>query len=96
VDNGDAGRRVEASVGDTIEITLQTIGPGQYGDPILSSGSLMFLGVSFADKPIPAGPTQLYRFEAVASGQADITIPHTGGLPGGPVTPAFVIIVSVK
>jgi hypothetical protein len=30
--NADAGRTLAAAVGDQIEVTLQTIGPGQYGD----------------------------------------------------------------
>ncbi|HXK09287.1 MAG TPA: hypothetical protein VMT70_06580 [Vicinamibacteria bacterium] len=94
--NADAGRSVVASVGDKVEVTLQTIGPGQYGDPVVSSGSVMFLGVSEAGPPIPAGATQLYRFEAVAPGPAGIAIPHTGDLPAGPATPAFTITVVVS
>ncbi len=93
--NGDAGRRLIAAVGDTIEVTLQTIGPGHYGSPVLSSGSVVFLGESSAGPPIPAGPTQLYRFEAVASGLAEITIAHTGGPTEGPAIPPFVLTVGV-
>jgi hypothetical protein len=93
--NADAGRTVVAAVGDTIEVTLQTIGPGQYGNPILSSGSVMFLGESPAGVQNPAGPRQLYRFEAVARGAADITIPHSGDRPEGPI-PAFAITVEVR
>ena len=91
VDNENTGQSVVASVGEKIEVTLQTIGPGQYGDPILSSGSVKFLEESSAGTPNPGGPRQLYRFEAVSSGQANITIPHTGGLPD-----AFTITVTVK
>ena len=96
LDDADAGRSVAAAVGDKIEVTLQTIGPGQYGDPILSSGSVKFLGESSAGAPNPGGPRQLYQFEAVASGRADISIPHTGELPEGPVIPAFAITVEVE
>jgi hypothetical protein len=96
VTNGVAGQSVVASVGDTIEVTLQNIVPGQYGDPLVSSGSLRFLGQSPAGAPNPGGPRQLYRFEAVTSGQAEITIQHTGGLPQGPTPPAFTLIVKVK
>ena len=91
VNNENTGQSVVASVGEKIEVTLQTIGPGQYGDPILSSGSVKFLEESSAGTPNPGGPRQLYRFEAVSSGQANITIPHTGGLPN-----AFTITVTVK
>ena len=96
VDNGGAGRSVVASVGEKIEVALQTVGPGQYGDPILSSGSVKFLEESSAGTPDPGGPRQLYRFEAVSSGRVNITIPHTGGLPDGPAIPAFMITVTVK
>jgi hypothetical protein len=96
LDNGDTGRSVVAAVGDKIEVTLQTIGPGQYGDPILSSGSVMFLGESSAGAPNPGGARQLYPFEAVASGHADVSIPHSGERPEGPVVPAFAITVEVK
>ena len=93
--NGDGGRRLMAAVGDTIEVTLQTIGPGHYGSPVLSSGSVVFLGESSAGPAIPAGPTQLYRFEAVASGLAEITIAHTGDPTEGPAIPPFVLTVGV-
>ena len=91
LDNGNTGQSVVAAVGEKIDVTLQTVGPGQYGDPIVSSGSVKFLEESSAGTPNPGGPRQLYRFEAVSSGQANITIPHTGGLPN-----AFTITVTVK
>ena len=91
LDNGNTGQSVVAAVGEKIEVTLQTVGPGQYGDPIVSSGSVKFLEESSAGTPNPGGPRQLYRFEAVSSGQANITIPHTDGLPD-----AFTITVTVK
>jgi hypothetical protein len=93
--NADSGGTVVAAVGDRIEVTLQTIGPGQYGTPISSSVSVSFLGESSAGPPNPGGVRQLYRFEAVASGRADITIPHSGGLPQNP-RPAFAIRVEVR
>ena len=96
VDNDVAGQSVVASVGEKIEVTLQTVGPGQYGDPILSSESVKFLEESSAGTPNPGGSRQLYRFEAVSSGQVSITIPHTGDLPNGPAIPAFTITVTVK
>ncbi len=92
----DSGRSVMAEVGDTIEVTLQTIGPGQYGDPILSAGTVLFLDQELVGPPNPGGPTQRYRFEAAASGQCAITIPHTGGFPGGPEMPSFSITVMVQ
>jgi hypothetical protein len=93
--NADSGRSVVAAVDDTIEVTLQTIGPGQYANPTLSSGSVAFRGESAAGLPNPGGPRQLYRFAAVAPGRAQITIPHTLD-PPAPVIPAFVITVEVR
>ena len=93
LDNSDSGRTITVQVDDEIEVTLQTIGPGQYGSPDLSSTAVSFLGAAQVGNPNPAGPTQLYRFEAVASGQTVITIPHVGGLPDGAVVPAFTLTV---
>jgi hypothetical protein len=56
----------------------------------------MFLGESSAGAPNPGGARQLYQFDAVASGRADISIPHTGEVPGWPVIPAFAITVEVE
>lgn len=87
---GDAGKTTMAAVGDTIEVTLQTIGPGQYGTPVVSSKAVVFLGESPAGQPNPGGPRQLFRFEVVASGRAEIAIPHTG-----PVTQPFTVTIEV-
>ena len=95
LNNADSGGTVVAAVGDKIEVTLQTIGPGQYGIPNSSSVSVMFLGESSPPgQPNPGGVRQLYRFEVVASGRADITIPHSGGPPQGPRL-AFAITVEI-
>ena len=93
--NADSGSTVVAAVGDKIELTLQTIGPGQYGTPSSSSVSVSFLGESSPPgQPNPGGVRQLYRFAVVASGRADITIPHSGSPPQNP-RPAFAITVEV-
>jgi hypothetical protein len=67
-----------------------------YGDLILSSKSLKILGESSAGIPYPSGPRYLYRFEAFASGKADLLIAHTGKLPEGLAIPAFHITGSFK
>jgi hypothetical protein len=71
----DTGRTVAAPVGGEIDIKLQTIGPGQYATPKLSSPAVRFQTMSYVSPPVPAGPTQLFRFEVVAPGQATISIP---------------------
>ena len=88
--NDDAGRTITVSVGDHIDIMLGTTGPGAYGTPALSSPSIRFVGVQYVGPYTPAGPRQLYQFDATVSGQASISIPHDGGL-----TPDFGISVSV-
>jgi hypothetical protein len=95
LDDADAGQTVIAAVGDTIELKLSTIGPGEHGTPVVSSGSVVFTGESPAGPPAPLGPTRLYRFKAVASGQADITVPHTRDRPPEAAILDFSITVQV-
>jgi hypothetical protein len=75
----DRNRRVSAHVGDRIEITLQTIGSGDYASPpAISSPAVVFLDVAGCGDPVPAGPTQCFHFRAAQSGMAVITFAHTG------------------
>lgn len=74
----DDGRDVTLPLQQAVELTLQTIGPGQYGDPIISSSTVTFEGTARPRNVIPAGPTQIYHFRTIADGEATITIPHTG------------------
>jgi hypothetical protein len=96
LDNSSNGHTISVAPGDTIDITLQTVGPGQYETPSISSGSVRFLGESSAGVPNPGGPRQLFRFEAVTVGRADITIPHTILDPPIPQTPPFAVAVDVR
>src|ERR1700693_5780016 len=75
------GQQVSAKVGQPIVVTLQTIGEGQYGTPQISSRAVRFESVVFPAGQNPGGPTQVYRFTAVAEGKAKIRIPHTGSNP---------------
>lgn len=82
LDLGEQNRRVEASVGDQIEITLRTIGPGEYASPpALSNAAVLFLDVASAGPPVPGGPTQRFRFRAASRGTAVITFTNTGDGP---------------
>ena len=79
---GGASRSVAASVGDEIDITLQTVGFGEYASPPeVSSSAVQFLSVGQASVTVPAGPTQIFRFRAVAPGQAIVVFTHTGQVP---------------
>ena len=70
------------SRGSQLTIVLQTVGPGEYqSPPTVSSPSVQFLGVSYATVSVPAGPTQLFHFQAVSVGQAVIVFQHSGSNP---------------
>jgi hypothetical protein len=77
--DADNGRTITVGVGDAIEIKLGTVGPGEYGTPVVSSSSIRFVSVEVVGPYTPGGPTQLFHFEAVARGQATIAISHDGG-----------------
>jgi len=72
------GQHVAATVGQPIEITMQTVGGGQYGIPQISSAAVRFESSAFKPpkEQNPGGPTQVYRFTAVAEGEAQVRIPR--------------------
>jgi hypothetical protein len=90
LDNSDNGRVLSVRLGDEIDLALQTIGPGEYERPNVSSSAVVFLGVSLLTPPNPGGPRQLFQFRVVAVGHADISLPHTGQ------NPRFGITVDVR
>jgi hypothetical protein len=82
VANTDNGRLLSVGLGDEIDLTLQTIGPGQFDErPSLSSPVIVLSRVSILSPANPGGPRQLFQFTAVAAGHAVISIPHTGQNP---------------
>jgi len=79
---GSPNRTLTVAVGQQLDVTLQTVGPGEYATPpTVSSAALSFLGDSLVGPPIPAGPTQLFRFRAEQAGRAVLTFRHTGNDP---------------
>jgi len=68
------GKRVTVAVGQAIEITLQTIGPQQYGAPKISSEAVRYESVALKMPPNPGGTTRVLRFHAVAEGEATIQL----------------------
>jgi hypothetical protein len=96
------GQQVTARVGQAIQITLQTIGPGQYGSPEISSAAIRFEGAAFAEEQNPGGPRQVYRFRARSEGEARINIPHVVQLASGNATeirdpnPAFALTIRAR
>ena len=77
--NKDNGRIVNLAMNQHVYLTLQTIGPGQFGEPELSSDAVSFEGMTLPATQNPGGPTQVYHFRALAVGTALLTIPHDSG-----------------
>ena len=69
------GQHVSARVGQQIEISLGTVGPRQYGTPEISSPALQLVSTALDGPPNPGGPRFVYIFEAVAQGEARVTVP---------------------
>ncbi len=76
LDAGERNRRISAHVGERIDVTLQSIGGGEYAAS-LSSGAVTFLDVQYCGA-LPAGVTQCFHFRAVSPGQAILTFTHSG------------------
>jgi len=75
--DSDSGSTVNAEVGQVLEVTLHTIGPGSYEEPSTSAPVLRFLGEADPKEQNPGGPTQLYEFKAESGGVITVTIPHS-------------------
>jgi hypothetical protein len=73
------GQHVSAGVGQQIEISLGTVGPRQYGTPEISSPALQLVSTALDGLSNPGGPRFVYIFEAVAEGEARVTVPVING-----------------
>ena len=65
LDAGERDRHISARVGDRIDVTLQSVGGGEYS-PALSSPAIAFLNVEYCGA-LPAGVTQCFHFRAAKS-----------------------------
>jgi hypothetical protein len=75
--------------GSQLTIVLQTIGPGHYATPAVSSPVVQFLSETSAGVAVPSGPTQEFHFQAVNAGRAVVVFQHTGSNPS--VTDTIVV-----
>lgn len=75
---GSNNQSFTVPAGAQFSVTLQTIGPGEYSNPTVSSQAVHFLDVSQVIPVVPAGPTQRFRFSATTRGEAIIVFQHTG------------------
>jgi hypothetical protein len=64
-------RTVAVPVGDELRIVLGNVGPGTFeAPPLISSPTIVYRDVTVIPPFTPAGPTQQFRFTAVAPGTA--------------------------
>ena len=76
------GQTLTLSVGQQLDLTVGTVGPGEYvAPPSISSTALRFLDAKVVAPHLPSGPTQLFRFQAEARGRAIVVITHSGDDP---------------
>jgi len=70
---------INLAVGQELEITVGTLGPGSYGAPTISSAAVVQVPDYTVDSIVtPGGPTQHFRFMAQGAGQAVITLGQSG------------------
>jgi len=85
----DSGKTVEVRLGQDIEVMLQTVGPGRYGTPSVSSQALRLVDVVDGN-PVPAGPTQIFQFATEGTGSVAVMIPHSAD------NPSFIVSIVVR
>lgn len=76
---------IVAGVGQEVDITLGTVGPGQFNDPSVASGPVQFLGSAVVPPYTPAGPRQQFRFTTTQTGRTVVVFHHVDG--DGPAAP---------
>ena len=78
-DRSANGQTVAIAVREEFEIALDSVGPGRFAAPVVSSGSVRFLSESESSCSGQCSPgggkTQRFRFEAVERGRAEIAVP---------------------
>ena len=79
--SGDSSQTVALRVGQQLNLTVGTVGPGLYQTPAIAGRSVTFLGDSVIGPITPAGPRQLFRFMGVAAGASVIVLTHSGNEP---------------
>ena len=80
LDFANNGQHVRTKLGQQIEITLGSVGPAQYGTPLVSSTAVQLESTALNWPPNPGGATFIYIFEAAAVGEAQVIIPILNSL----------------
>jgi len=68
---------VPTTVGQKVTVTLQTFGHGRFEDPVTSSPVVRLVESSVVPSQGTETLRQVYRFEALVKGRAEIHFPHT-------------------
>jgi hypothetical protein len=77
-----ADQRIRIDVGQELDLTLLTVGAGQYmAPPSISSGALRFLDAQIVPRRLTSGSEQLFRFQGKSPGMVVVTIQHSGASP---------------
>ena len=80
--SGVRGQTLAVVVGQELDITLGTVGPGEYlSPPTILYPAVRFLDAAIVPPILPSGPTQRFRFQAVLAGRAIVIFRHSGGDP---------------
>jgi hypothetical protein len=79
---GSQSQTFRIAVGQELDLTVGTVGPGEYkAPPTISSNALRFLDVQFVGPYTPGGPNQLFRFRGQSRGTVLVEIEHSGNNP---------------
>jgi hypothetical protein len=77
-----ADQRIRIDVGQELDLTLLTVGAGQYmAPPSISSRALRFLDAQTVPRRLTSGSEQLFRFQGTSPGIVVVTIQHSGASP---------------
>ena len=72
------GTEVTLALGAFLDVVLGNVGPGTYASPPdITGAALAFEGVEVVPPYLPSGPTQRFRFKAIARGAAKVTLAKT-------------------
>jgi hypothetical protein len=79
---GPATGPLSIKVGQELQITMRTVGPGQYiSPPGIAGSSLLFVDMQLPPAQVPAGVTQVFRFRGSQAGQSVIQFRNTADHP---------------
>ena len=89
-ENGFPLATISLAMGQKLDITMQTVGNGEFvSPPILDGSTLAFLDVTSGGN-VPAGARQIFHFEGIATGRTIIRFQNTNS-PGSESSDTVVV-----